>query len=48
LDVIRDFQNGIEPAGIDPKTYRNVRSADVVLPKDARWQEMAEQNSAVW
>jgi phthalate 4,5-dioxygenase oxygenase subunit len=48
LDVIRDFQNGIEPAGIDPKTYRNVRSADVVLPKDTRWQEMAEQNSAVW
>ncbi|MBM4296107.1 MAG: hypothetical protein FJ143_00020 [Deltaproteobacteria bacterium] len=48
LDVIRDFENGIEPLGVDPKTYRHVRSADIVIPKDARWQDIAEQSVARW
>ena len=48
LDVIRDFEKGIEPLGVDPRTYRNVRSADIVIPKDARWQDIADQSVARW
>ena len=48
LDVIRDFQNGSEPLGVDPRSYRHVRSADVVIPKDARWQDVADQSVARW
>jgi hypothetical protein len=48
LDVIRDQQNGKEPAGVDPKTYRHVRATDVVVPKDARWQDVADQSVARW
>jgi phenylpropionate dioxygenase-like ring-hydroxylating dioxygenase large terminal subunit len=48
LDVIRDFQNGIDPPGTDPNTYRNIRSADVMLPKNVRWQDMADQQTARW
>jgi len=48
LDVIRDFENGIDPTGTDPSTYRNVRSADVMLPKNVRWQDMADQQTARW
>jgi len=48
LDVLRDFERGIAPAGVDPKTYRNVRSADIVIPKDTRWQDIADQSVARW
>ena len=48
LDVLRDFENGIEPLGVNPRTYRNVRSADIVIPKDARWQDIADQSVARW
>ena len=48
LDVLRDFENGIEPLGVNPRTYRNVRSADIVIPKDARWQDIADQSVAHW
>ncbi len=44
LDVIRDFQNGIEPLGVDPKTYRGIRAADLVVPRGIRWQEAAKQH----
>jgi phthalate 4,5-dioxygenase oxygenase subunit len=48
LDVLRDLERGIPPAGTDPKTYRNVRSADIVIPKDVRWQDIADQSVAHW
>jgi phenylpropionate dioxygenase-like ring-hydroxylating dioxygenase large terminal subunit len=48
LDVLRDFEQGVEPLGVDPKTYRKVRSADIVIPKDVRWQEVADQSAAHW
>jgi len=48
LDVLRDFEQGVEPLGVDPKTYRKVRSADIVIPKDVRWQEVADQSVAHW
>jgi phenylpropionate dioxygenase-like ring-hydroxylating dioxygenase large terminal subunit len=43
LDVIRDFEKGIEPLSADPNTYRAVRPADTVLPKDVQWQEAAKR-----
>ena len=43
LDATRDIQNGNDPAGANPDTYRKIRSADVMLPKDARWQEAAQE-----
>ena len=48
LDVLRDFEQGVEPLGVDPKTYRKVRSADIVIPKEVRWQEVADQSAAHW
>lgn len=48
IDAVRDLQNGIDPPGTDPSTYRNVRSADVMLPKNVRWQDMADQQTARW
>ncbi|HWP58590.1 MAG TPA: Rieske 2Fe-2S domain-containing protein [Candidatus Acidoferrales bacterium] len=44
LDAIRDVQNGKDPAGADPGTYRKIRPADIMLPKEARWQEAAQQH----
>ncbi|MFQ6028124.1 MAG: Rieske 2Fe-2S domain-containing protein [Dehalococcoidia bacterium] len=43
LDVVENFQKGIEPPGTNPKTYRGVRAADMVLPKDVTWQEGAKK-----
>ena len=48
LDVLRDFEKGVEPLGVAPETYRKVRSADVVIPKDVPWQEVADQSVAHW
>jgi phthalate 4,5-dioxygenase oxygenase subunit len=48
LDVLRDFERGVEPLGVDPKTYRNVRAADILVPKDVRWQEIADRSVARW
>jgi len=42
LDAAQDLQNGIEPPGADASGYRNLRAADVTLPRDARWQEAAK------
>jgi len=39
LDIVRDLENGIEPLGVNPSTYRSARPADLLLPKDLRWQE---------
>jgi len=48
LDLLKDCQSGKEPSGIDPKPYWNVRSADIVIPKDVPWQEIADKSVAVW
>lgn len=34
LDSIADFKKGIEPRGVDPKTYRAIRAGDIVVPMD--------------
>jgi phenylpropionate dioxygenase-like ring-hydroxylating dioxygenase large terminal subunit len=48
LDVLNDFEQGVEPPGLDPKTYRMVRSADIVIPKGVRWQAVADRSVARW
>jgi phenylpropionate dioxygenase-like ring-hydroxylating dioxygenase large terminal subunit len=48
LDVLSDFERGVEPIGVDPKAYRSVRAADIVIAKDVRWQEIADQSVARW
>ena len=42
LDAAHDLQKGIEPPGADAAGYRNLRAADVTLPRDARWQDAAK------
>jgi phthalate 4,5-dioxygenase oxygenase subunit len=49
LDLIKDLEEGKDPLGTDPSTYRNVRAADLMLPKDTPWQEGAkDQLVARW
>ena len=43
LDAARDLENAIEPPGADSKAYRNLRAADVTIPKDVRWQDAAKE-----
>jgi hypothetical protein len=43
LDVVGDHQEGIDPLGLDPNSYRDVRAADAVLPKDVPWQEAGKE-----
>jgi hypothetical protein len=43
LGAVRTVQEGGDPPGLDPVSYRQVRAADVILPRATRWQEAAEQ-----
>ncbi|MFQ6028123.1 MAG: Rieske 2Fe-2S domain-containing protein, partial [Dehalococcoidia bacterium] len=43
LDLVKNFQKGVEPLGVAPEAYRKVRAVDLVLPKDVRWQEAVSQ-----
>jgi phenylpropionate dioxygenase-like ring-hydroxylating dioxygenase large terminal subunit len=43
LDAITTVEQGGTPPGADPSTYGDVRAADVILPKDARWQDAARE-----
>jgi phenylpropionate dioxygenase-like ring-hydroxylating dioxygenase large terminal subunit len=43
LDSIDDMKKGGKPRAVDPKTYRNIRSGDLVLPKGADWRDAAQQ-----
>lgn len=49
LQVLEEFQQGIDPPGTDPETHRNVRPIDLVLPKSTPWQDAAEREMvAAW
>jgi phthalate 4,5-dioxygenase len=49
LEAARGLEDGIDPPGVDAKTYRNVRPADVTIPRDERWQDAAKDKlSARW
>jgi phenylpropionate dioxygenase-like ring-hydroxylating dioxygenase large terminal subunit len=39
LDAVINFQKGIDPPGVDPSSYRNVRAADMIVPTGTPWQE---------
>ncbi len=41
LDAIATVEQGGAPPGVDPAAYADVRAADVILPRDARWQDAA-------
>ena len=43
LEAARSLQDGVEPPGVDPNSYRHVRSADVLLPKGSTWQDAAQE-----
>ena len=43
LDAVRSVQEGLDPPGVAPATYRNIRSAHTVLPRGVRWQEGAAE-----
>ena len=44
LGAVRELREGGDPPGVDPGSYANVRAADVLLPKDARWQDVASRD----
>lgn len=44
LAAVRELREGGEPPGVAPSSYAGVRAADVLLPKDARWQEAASRD----
>jgi len=46
LDSIKIVQEGGDPPGTDPKTYRNLRASDVVLSKDVSWKDVAQEEMA--
>jgi phenylpropionate dioxygenase-like ring-hydroxylating dioxygenase large terminal subunit len=41
LEAIATVEQGGAPPGVDPATYRDVRAIELILPKDARWQDAA-------
>jgi phthalate 4,5-dioxygenase len=43
LDSIKIVEDGGDPPGLDPSTYRQLRASDVVLPKGVSWQDVAEE-----
>jgi phthalate 4,5-dioxygenase len=46
LGAVRELREGGDPPGVDPSSYAGVRAADVLLPKDARWQDAAGRHLA--
>ena len=45
LDSITDYKKGIEPRGLNPKTYRGIRSGDLVLPNGIKWQRSRKRTA---
>ena len=43
LDAIKEVANGGDPPGVDPASYRNVRAADTIVPKDLAWQDATQE-----
>lgn len=41
LSAIREVREGGDPPGVNPNSYRGVRATDLILPKEARWQDDA-------
>ena len=43
LDAIKTVEAGGDPPGLEPASYRHVKASDALLPREARWQEAAEE-----
>ena len=43
LEAVAAVEQGGTPPGVDPSASRDVRAADVLLPRDARWQDAARE-----
>jgi len=43
LQAVRDFQNGIEPPGLNPDDYRSLRPVDLLVPPGAAWEDATSQ-----
>jgi hypothetical protein len=48
LDAVRGLPNGVDPPGVNSKSFHTIRAADVILPKNARWQDAADGLTARW
>jgi hypothetical protein len=46
MDAVKNLAEGIDPPGVGPASYHDVRPADVVIPKAVRWQDVAEPELA--
>lgn len=46
MDAISTVQEGGDPPGIDPRSYRDLRASDMVLSKSERWQDVAPRELA--
>jgi hypothetical protein len=41
LDAVREVAEGRDPPGVDPQTYRDVRSTQMIIPNGVAWQDAA-------
>lgn len=41
LEATGDVEEGQDPLGVNPESYRHIRAVDTILPREARWQEAA-------
>jgi hypothetical protein len=43
LEAIGDIEEGVDPLGLDPHVYRDVRPAETILPPGASWRDVADK-----
>ena len=43
LEAIGDVEEGVDPLGLDPRVYRDVRPAETILPHGASWRDVADK-----
>jgi phenylpropionate dioxygenase-like ring-hydroxylating dioxygenase large terminal subunit len=49
LDSIDDMRKGLEPRGLNPRMYRDIRAGDIVVPNGTGWRDAAkEMLVALW
>jgi len=45
LDAIKIEEDGGDPPGLFPESYRHLRASDLMLPRGVRWQDVAEEET---
>ena len=49
LEALDDVEENIQPRGAEPEAARDVRGADVIVPRGVPWRDaMKADFSAVW